>query len=151
MRTTLILAMPFFATMSAAHGKRDAAAIRNILQEEAAAWNQGDAQAYSQHFAADGTFTNILGLFVTGAPGGTALRQDVASLRFVGPETAVAETLTWVSGLSASGPPPGAFWYAKGRLRTRLLQVMVKEAVIGRFAAYHNVDVKPGVIGPEPQ
>ena len=67
MRTRLILAMLFFATMSAAQDKRDEAAIRNILQEEAAAWNKGDAQAYSQDFSADGT--NILGMFVTGAPG----------------------------------------------------------------------------------
>jgi len=69
MRTRLILAMLFFATMSAAQDKRDEAAIRNILQEEAAAWSKGDGQAYSQDFAADGTFTNILGMFVTGAPG----------------------------------------------------------------------------------
>src|SRR6202035_402582 len=34
---------------------------------------------------------------------GPALRQDVVSLRFVGPEAAVVETLTWVSGLSACG------------------------------------------------
>ena len=63
---------------------------------------------------------------------GTALRQDVVSLRFVGPEAAVVEALTWVLGLSASGPPPTASWDVKGRLRTWLLQVMVKEAVIGR-------------------
>jgi uncharacterized protein (TIGR02246 family) len=31
-----------------------------------AAWNKGDAQAYSRHFAADGRFTNILGMFFTG-------------------------------------------------------------------------------------
>ena len=31
-----------------------------------AAWNKGGAYAYSQHFAGDGTFTNILGMFFTG-------------------------------------------------------------------------------------
>jgi uncharacterized protein (TIGR02246 family) len=114
--------MLFFATMSAGQGKPDGAAIRNILREEVAAWNMGDAQAYSRHFAADGTFTNILGLFFAGHQGfldrhedifkgmfrGTVLRQDVVSLRFVRPEAAVVEILTWISGFSASGPPPGA-------------------------------------------
>src|SRR2546430_8699674 len=66
MKTSLILFMLFFATISAAQGKPDEAAIRNILQEEVAAWNKGDAQAYSQHFAADGTFTNVQGMFFTG-------------------------------------------------------------------------------------
>jgi len=121
--------------MSAAQGKRDEAAIRNILQEEAAAWNKGDAQANSQHFAADGTLTVFWGCsspehqafldrheeIFNGRFRGTALGQDVVSLRFVAPGPPVVETLTWVSGLSASAPPPGVFWDAKGRLRTRLL------------------------------
>jgi uncharacterized protein (TIGR02246 family) len=166
MKTELILIMLFFATISAtAQGKPDEAAIRNILQEEVAAWNKGDAQAYSQHFAADGTFTNILGMFFTGHQAfldrheeifkgmfrGTVLRQDVVSLRFVRPQTAVVETLTWVSGFSPSGPPPGAQTDANGRLRTRLLQVMVKDADGWKIVVYHNVDLKPNVTAPEPQ
>ncbi len=51
MKTSLILVALFFATISVAQGKPDEATIRNILQEEVAAWNKGDAQAYSQHFA----------------------------------------------------------------------------------------------------
>jgi hypothetical protein len=66
MKTTLILAVLLFATMAGAQGKSDEAAIRSILQEEVTAWNKGDAQAYSQHFASDGTFTNIRGMFFTG-------------------------------------------------------------------------------------
>jgi uncharacterized protein (TIGR02246 family) len=166
MKTPLILTMLFFATISAAaQGKPDEAAIRNILQEEVAAWNMGDAQAYSQHFAADCTFTNILGMFFTGQQAflarheeifkgvfrGTVLRQDVVSLKFVRPAMAIVETLTWISGFSPSGPPPGTQTDAKGRLRTRLLQVMVKDADRWKIAAYHNVDVKPTVTAPEPQ
>ncbi len=164
-KTSLILFMLFFATISAAQGKPDEAAIRNILQEEVAAWNKGDAQAYSQHFAADGTFTNVQGMFFTGHQAfldrheeifkgmlrGTVLRQEVVSLKFVRPDTAVVEALTWISGFSPSGPPPGTHTDAKGRLRTRLLQVMVKDAEGWKTAAYHNVDVKPTVTTPEPQ
>src|SRR5256885_3935011 len=109
--TALILIMPFFVTISAAQSGPDEAAIRSILQEEGTPWNKGDAQTYSKHFAADGTFTNILGMFFTGHQAfldrheeifkgmfrGTVLRQDVVSLKFVRPDTAVVETLTWIS------------------------------------------------------
>src|SRR6266550_5021402 len=165
MKTALSLTILLFATMAGAQGKPDEAAIRNILQEEVAAWNKGDAQAYSQHFAADGTFTNVQGMFFTGHQAfldrheeifkgmlrGTVLRQEVVSLKFVRPDTAVVETLTWISGFSPSGPPPGTHTDAKGRLRTRLLQVMVKDAEGWKTAVYHNVDVKPTVTTPEPQ
>jgi hypothetical protein len=36
-------------------------------------------------------------------------------------------------------------------LRTRLLQVLVKDGGEWKIAAYHNVDVKSGVEVPEPQ
>ena len=165
MRKTLILALLLCATISAGQSKPDEATIRNIIQEEVAAWNKGDAAAYSQHFAADGTCTNVLGMFFTGhqaflerhedifkgAFRGTVLRQDVVSLRFVRPDVAVVETLNWISGFSAAGPPPGPHTDAKGRLRTRLLQVMVKDAGEWKITVYHNVDVKPGVNVAEPQ
>ncbi len=164
-RIALILIMPFIAAISAAQSKPDEAAIRSILQEEVTAWNKGDAQTYSQHFAQDGTFTNILGMFFTGHQAfldrheeifkgmfrGTVLTQDIVSLKFVRPDTAVVETLTWISGFSPSGPPPGTHTDAKGRLRTRLLQLMVKDSDEWKIAVYHNVDVKPTVIAPEPQ
>jgi hypothetical protein len=85
---------------------------------------------------------------------GTVLRQDVVSLRFVRPEAAVVKTLTWISGFSASGPPPGASPDAKARLRTRLLPVMVKQSGDSNITLYHNVYVKPAtrqLTAPEPQ
>src|SRR5882762_318340 len=105
-RTVVIPIVLFSAAISAAQGKPDEAAIRNVLQEEVAAWNKGDAQAYSQHFAADGTFTNVLGMFFTGHEAfldrheeifrgvfrGTVLRQEVVSLKFVRPDTAVVRS-----------------------------------------------------------
>jgi hypothetical protein len=74
----------------------------------------------------------------------------LVSLRFVRPEAAVVET-PWISGSSASGPPPGASPDAKGGLRTRLLQVMVKQGGDWKITVYHNVDVKSGVTAAEPQ
>lgn len=164
-KNLLVFALLVSPVISNAQSKPDDVAIRNILQEEVSAWNKGDAQTYSQHFAGDGTFTNIRGMFFTGHQAfldrhaeifkgmfrGTVLRQEVVSIRFIRPEVAVVETLTWVSGFPASGPPPGSQTDDKGRLRTRLLQVMVKDAGEWKITVYHNVDLKPGVTAPEPQ
>ena len=45
---------------------------------------------------------------------------------------------------------PGTSGDATGRLRTRLLQVVVKQGAEWKVVAYHNVDVKPGIPLPEP-
>lgn len=44
----------------------DETAIRQVLDNEVATWNKGDTDGYSRHFAVDGTFTNIRGMFFTG-------------------------------------------------------------------------------------
>jgi uncharacterized protein (TIGR02246 family) len=140
----------------------DETAIRKIVQDQVAAWNRGDATAYSSQFSADGTLTNIRGEFFTGYDAflkqhevifgglfrGTAVHQDIVSLNFIGPDVAVVETLTSVSGISktALGTAPDS----KGRLRTRLLQVVARQGGEWKIVAYHNVDVKPGVPVPEP-
>lgn len=143
----------------------DEAAIRNILLEEVAAWNKGDADGYSQHFASDGTFTNVQGMFFTGKTAfrdrheeifkglfrGTTLGLEIVSLRFVRSDVATVDALTWVSGFSQSGPPPDTHTDAKGRLRTRLLQVLVKDSGEWKITVYHNVDIKPTVSSPEPK
>ena len=72
-------------------------AIRQIIQDETRAWNEGDAVAYSRHFATDGIFTNIRGQAFDGYDAflrqhevvfrgfflNTRLQQDVVVLRFV--------------------------------------------------------------------
>ena len=144
--------------------KPDESAIRKILDDEIAAWNQGDSDGYSKHFAADGTFTNINGMFFAGQQAfrerhetvfkgpfrGTTLQLQIESLRFFTPDAAVCETLAWVSGFK-SGAPPGLHLDAKGRLRGRLLQVMAKPGGEWRIVVYHNVDIKPDVETPEPK
>jgi uncharacterized protein (TIGR02246 family) len=163
MRATLIIAMLLSATMSMAQGKSDETTIRQILEEEVAAWNKGDADAYSRHFATDGTFTNLVGMFFTGrdafrerhdqifkgAYRGSTKQEDIVSLKFVRPDVAIVETLQTVTGFQKL--LPGTSADAKGRLRTRLLQVLVKNGGEWKIAAYHNVDVKAGVTAPEPQ
>ena len=96
MKVLFGLAVGLLATQLGAQTASDETAIRTIVQDESAAWNQGDAVAYSRHFAADGTFTNITGQFFTGYDAflkqhevifagrfkQTRLQQDIVSLKF---------------------------------------------------------------------
>jgi len=164
MKCLLVLALVLVAAI-AAHPQAppDETAVRNIIQEEITAWNSADAAAYSRHFAADGTFTNIRGQFFTGRPAfierhdyvfkgpfhGSTLKQDVVSLKFVRPDVAVVEVLTSVTGIQKLSP--GTNTDDKGRLRTRLLQVIVKDGGEWKIVAYHNTDVKSDVPVPDPQ
>jgi uncharacterized protein (TIGR02246 family) len=141
----------------------DEAAIRSIVEEEATAWTQGDAAAYSRHFAKNGTCTNILGqlfighdvflkqhdLLFKGPYRGTVLHHDVVSLQFVRPEVAIVEVLTSVTGFQKLAP--GLHTDRSGRLRTRLLQVLVKDKGEWMIVAYHNVDVKSQTPVPDPE
>ena len=54
---------------TAAQSKPNEDAIRKILDDEITTWNQGDADGYSKDFAADGTFTNVMGMFFYRAAG----------------------------------------------------------------------------------
>jgi len=140
----------------------DEIAIRKIIEDEIAAWNRGDAAAYSRQFAADGTFTNIRGQFFVGHEAflkqhevifqgifrNTTSQQDIVSLKFIGSDVAVIETLTSVTGMAETAP--GTAPDSKGRLRTRLLQVVARRGAEWWIVAYHNVDVKPGVPVAEP-
>ena len=162
-RLSLVVTMSLFTTIVLPQNKLDTTAIQNILQEEVTSWNNGDAITYSKHFAEDGTFTNILGMFFTGHKtflerheeifkgrfSKTILDQKIVSLKFVGSNVAIVETLTCVSGFSKEGPPPGTHVDDKGCLYTRLLQVMAKIRNDWKIMTYHNVDLKPGTAVPK--
>ncbi|HET9743588.1 MAG TPA: SgcJ/EcaC family oxidoreductase [Terriglobales bacterium] len=142
----------------------DEAAIRNIVNGEVAAWDKGDAVAYSAHFAPGGTFTNILGAFYTGHDAfakehdhifktifrGSTLQQDIVSLQFADPDVAVVEVLTAVTGAKLPSARSDTV-DKKKRLRTRLLQVMVRRGGAWEIVAYHNVEVNNAVSLPEPK
>lgn len=165
MKVLFGLAIGLLAARLDAQTAPDEAAVRGIVQDEITAWNQGDAVAYSRHFAADGTFTNITGQFFTGYDAflkqhevifegrfkQTRLQQDIVSLKFVRPDVAVVEVLTSVAGVVSGQLARGTSADAAGRLRTRLLQVVVKQGGEWKVVAYHNVDVKPGIPLPDPR
>jgi ketosteroid isomerase-like protein len=130
-------------TTSAGQGKPDEAAFETSSRRKVAAWNKGDAQACSQHFAADGTFANILRMFFTGHQAFRDRHEEIFKGMF--PELCSARTSFRADFIRPQAAD------VKGRLRTRLLQVMVKQGGDWKITVYHNVDVKPGVTAPEPQ
>jgi uncharacterized protein (TIGR02246 family) len=79
---------------------------------------------------------------------GSVKHEDIVSIKFVRPDVAIVETLQTITGFQKL--LPGTSADAKGRLRTRLLQVLVKDGGEWKIAAYHNVDVKSGTPVPEP-
>ncbi|HEY6302787.1 MAG TPA: SgcJ/EcaC family oxidoreductase [Terriglobales bacterium] len=164
MNGLLVLALVMVVAVAAnPQASPDETAVRNIIQEEIAAWNSGNAVAFARHFAADGTFTDIRGQFFTGREAflerhdfifkgiyrGTAMKQDVVSPKFLRPDVAVVETLTAVTGIQKL--PPGMSADDKGRLRSRLLQVMVKDEGEWKIVTFHNTDVSADVPVPDPQ
>ena len=163
MKAIAIVIVLLAGVIAAAQSKPDEDAVRKILDDEIVTWKQGDTDGYSKHFAADGTFTNVMGMLFTGRQAfrdrhefifkgpfrGTVLQAQVVSLRFLTADVAVCEALEWASGFK-SGAPPGLHLDPKGRLRTRLLQVMAKRGGEWQIVVYHNVDIKPSVEAPEP-
>jgi uncharacterized protein (TIGR02246 family) len=132
----------------------DRAAIERLVAAEDAAWNNGDAVAYSRPIAKDCVFTNIFGAAFAGHHGfeaqhahifstiyrGTRLRQTIDHLRFVRPDVAIVNTSAEVTGIQTLAPGLQAH---NGALLTKLLQVFVKDNGAWQIASYHNVDVKP--------
>lgn len=161
MKNLIIITVPtlfmLFATPTKAQQNADSTAIQIILQEEVTSWNSGDAATYSKHFAENGTFTNIRGMFFTGHQqfldrhveifkgmfAKTVLKQDVVSFRFLSPDVAIVETLTWITGFPKGGSPQAIHIDNQGRLHTRLLQVFQKQAGDWKIVVYHNTDLKP--------
>ncbi|GAB3046893.1 YybH family protein [Spirosoma pulveris] len=162
-RRALTLTLMLTSSGLLAQNAQDSLSIYTILRQEEQAWNKGDAPAYSQSFSADGTFTNIGGMFFKGHQAfldqhevifnsffkHTVLRQKIVSLKFVRSDVALLETLCQVSGFAKEGLPPRIQLDAKGQLNTRLLQVVTKEAGAWKIVSYHNVDIKPGTPIPE--
>jgi hypothetical protein len=72
----------------------------------------------------------------------------VVSLEFVRPDVAIVQTVTTVSGMAQA--PTGVSRDAKGRIRTRLLQILAKDNGFWKIVTYHNTDVKPGIPFTEP-
>jgi uncharacterized protein (TIGR02246 family) len=129
----------------------DEAIIRQLLDELVDAWNRGDTAAYGRRFLADGTFTNVNGMFHEGREEfdrrheeifrgplkGSTLTLTPRKIRFIRRDVAIVDIDCGLFGSSVQ--PPGVQVGADGALRTCLMLVLAKEGGTWGIAAYHNV------------
>ncbi|MEJ5224768.1 MAG: SgcJ/EcaC family oxidoreductase [Anaerolineales bacterium] len=132
--------------------------ISHIIARQTQAWRRSDAAAFAADCAEDMTFTNIRGETLFGKQAfeqkhasifasifaGSTLEITLSRLHFPAPNVAVVDMDCRLSGYKAL--PPGVAPQPDGCLHTRLLQVLVRAETDWRIVAYHNVDVKPGVL-----
>jgi len=132
------------------------AVIREIIADQAAAWNGGDGERYARHIAAEASFTNLFGMVMYGkAPfvarhteilstfyKGTTKKHAIRRIRFVTPDVALVDIDNEVHGVKAM--PPGIVVPPDGVIKTQLMEVFVRRSGQWWVEAYHNVDTKPG-------
>lgn len=130
--------------------------IRRLLDAQVAGWNAGDAAAWSQGYAPDAGFVNILGMQFQGRQAnerrhaelfaslfkGSHLHLQSLAIRTLGDAMAIAEAvldLTHFRGL-----PPGIRpSIGNELLRTRMLHVLVREGGGWRIVFSQNTAVMP--------
>jgi uncharacterized protein (TIGR02246 family) len=133
----------------------DLDAIEAIVDGIENGWNRGDAVQFSAQFAADGGFTNVMGMVYYGQESfkerheaifkgvykGSKSRFAIAKLRFIRPDVAIADVDAEISEFSVL--PPGIRAGADGVMRSKLQMVLVKEGDSWWITAFHNVGVTP--------
>jgi len=127
--------------------------IRKIILEQESAWNTGSARRYCARIRMDATLTTIQGGVHGGRESiegrmsevftsvfkGTRISMKIQRIRFEG-NVAMVEIDTEVNAVKTL--PPGIRASSDGKLRTRLLEVMVNDGGTWSVLALHEVDVK---------
>jgi uncharacterized protein (TIGR02246 family) len=127
--------------------------ISKIIKEQESGWNASNARRYCTRLGLDATLTSFTGSVYEGRDEieermaelfanffkGTRISMKVRKIRFEG-NVAIVEIDTELN--AAKTLPPGISPSADGKLRTRLLEVMVNENDTWSVVALHNVDVK---------
>lgn len=141
----------------------DEAQIRGIVKGEEDAWNRGDAVAFAEHYAENGSFTNVIGQQLYGRKAfigqhtmifstiykGSHNVFTVSKVTFLRPDVALVEIDGALSG--ANRLPPGLKEGEDGALHVKLMEVMTKEKGSWSIAAFHNVGVYPLPAGGPPK
>ncbi len=162
LRTSAVFLAALSPVTVHAQQDQDKAAIQSIVQAEQDAWNRGDADAFSTHFAADGSFTNIVGMQTYGRVPfqqqharilstiykGSHNEFTIGTLRFIRPDVAIAD----VDGILSKivRVPPGSPVFPDGSIHVKLQLVLSKENGTWQIDAFHNVVVNPALAGGIP-
>ena len=127
--------------------------IRKIIKEQESGWNASNARRYCARLQRDAWLTSFQGTVYEGRDEieermadllanffkGTRIGMKIRKIQFEG-SVAIVEIDTELSAVKTL--PPGIRASADGKLRTRLLEVMVSESGTWSVIALHNVDVK---------
>jgi len=138
-------------------------ALRKAMDAQEAAWNAADPKAFAAAFRDDATYTDTFGTVSHGraeldkrigeifaAWHGTRIEIKVRRVRVLKPDVALVEADTELTGWKKL--PPGFVSDADKTLRTRLLQVFLKDAGGWRVAASYESDVKTKIeLPPVPE
>lgn len=154
MRKSAVLVLMLFTAAASAAPADDEAAIREIVDAQATAWNAGDGKAFSARVSRDVAFTNLFGMVLYGSDAfekrhsailatfykGSKKVMAIHKLRFLTPDVAIVDIDNEVRGVKAM--PAGIALPADGVVKTQLLEVFVRRDGGWWVEAYHNVDVK---------
>jgi uncharacterized protein (TIGR02246 family) len=127
--------------------------IRKIIKEQESGWNSSNARRYCARLQQDASLTSFQGAVYEGRDEiegrmaelfanffrGTRISMKIRKIRFEG-NVAIVEIDTEATALKTL--PPGIRASADGKLRTRLLEVMVNDNNTWSVLALHEVDVK---------
>ena len=156
--SALVLAIAFLSFSVAGPAQTpgaEEATIRSIVQDEADAWNRGDANSFAAHYAENGDFTNIVGQQLYGRQAFIAQHArifstiykgshnvlSVSKITFLRPDVALVDIDGTLTG--ALRMPAGMKPNDDGSIHVKLLEVMTKEQGTWSIAAFHNVVVTP--------
>ena len=145
----------FAPSIAAAQDAVAESSIRQIIADQAIAWNAGDGERYADRLAPDASFTNLFGMVMYGKPAfakrhaeilatfykGTTKKHVVRRIRFVTPDVAIVDIDNEVHGVKAM--PAGISVPHDGVIKTQLMEVFVRRNGQWWVEAYHNVDTKP--------
>lgn len=162
LRTSVVFLVALFPVAAHSQQDQDKAAIQAIVQAETEAWNRGDAEAFSTHFALDGSFTNIVGMQTYGRVPfqkqhayifstmykGSHNEFAIGTLRFIRPDVAIADVDGVLSKIVRV--PPGSPVFPDGSIHVKLQLVLSKENGMWQIDAFHNVVVNPALAGALP-
>ena len=155
MKPVILVLIAFLSGVSVqAQGDDHEGRIRKIIQEQESGWNASNARRYCARLQRHASLTSFTGSVYEGRSAieermadlfanffkGTRITMKLRELRFVSSGVAIVEVDTELNAVKTL--PPGIRGSADGKLRTRLLEVMVYEGNTWSVVALHNVDVK---------
>ena len=124
--------------------------ISKLIESQCRAWNTGDAALFSKNVSETCVFTNIFGQQFVGHDAfemqharifetiykGSRLEQSIDHMRAISPSVVIVDT-------SATVHRSESHIAGTGILKTRILQVFVREAETWQIASFDNVEERP--------